>query len=76
MLHGNSSPRAIGDRRESNARVGRRLVIDHGTGVVIGETAEIDDDVTLYQGVTLAALRHRRFRQSVSVKRHPTLRPA
>ena len=35
------------------AKIGRRFFIDHGTGVVIGETAEIGDDVTLYQGVTL-----------------------
>src|SRR5579863_9090328 len=35
------------------ATIGRRLFIDHGTGVVIGETAVIGDDVTLYQGVTL-----------------------
>ncbi|HWK43836.1 MAG TPA: serine O-acetyltransferase [Stellaceae bacterium] len=49
------------------ARIGRRLFIDHGMGVVIGQTAEIGDDVTLYQGVTLGgtALHHG--------KRHPTL---
>ena len=35
------------------ATIGRRLFIDHGNGVVIGETSEIGDDVTLYQGVTL-----------------------
>lgn len=35
------------------AKIGRRLVIDHGTGIVIGETAEIGDDCLLYQGVTL-----------------------
>lgn len=50
------------------ARIGSRLVIDHGMGVVIGETAEIGDDVTLYQGVTLGGTSTRR------VKRHPTLR--
>ena len=38
------------------ATIGRRLFIDHGMGVVIGETTEIGDDVTLYQGVTLGAL--------------------
>ena len=37
------------------ATIGRRLVIDHGTGVVIGETTEIGDDVLIYQGVTLGA---------------------
>jgi serine O-acetyltransferase len=49
------------------AKIGRRLFIDHGMGVVIGETAEIGDDVTLYQGVTLGgtSLHHD--------KRHPTL---
>ena len=50
------------------ARIGEGLFIDHGMGVVIGETAEIGDNVTLYQGVTLGGtsrLRH---------KRHPTLR--
>lgn len=49
------------------ARIGRRLFIDHGMGVVIGETAEIGDDVTLYHGVTLGGV-------SLSPgKRHPTL---
>ncbi|MDR3660275.1 MAG: serine O-acetyltransferase [Mycobacterium sp.] len=49
------------------ARIGRRLVIDHGMGVVIGETAEIGDDVTLYHQVTLGgtSLAHG--------KRHPTI---
>lgn len=49
------------------ARIGRRFFIDHGMGVVIGETAEIGDDVTIYQGVTLGG---------VSLdpgKRHPTV---
>ncbi|MFD2261461.1 serine O-acetyltransferase [Lacibacterium aquatile] len=49
------------------ARVGRRLFIDHGMGVVIGETAEIGDNVTLYQGVTLGGT------ALEQVKRHPTL---
>jgi serine O-acetyltransferase len=49
------------------ASIGRRFFIDHGTGVVIGETAEIGDDVTLYQGVTLGGI-------SLNPgKRHPTL---
>ena len=49
------------------ARIGARFFIDHGTGVVIGETAEIGHDVTLYHGVTLGGTaRH-------SGKRHPTL---
>jgi serine O-acetyltransferase len=49
------------------ARIGRRLFIDHGMGVVIGETAEIGDDVTLYHGVTLGGTSWNRE------KRHPTL---
>lgn len=49
------------------ARIGRRLFIDHGMGVVIGETAEIGDDVTLYQGVTLGGTSLEKG------KRHPTL---
>ncbi len=49
------------------ARIGRRFFIDHGAGVVIGETAEIGDDVTLYHGVTLGGTTWR------PGKRHPTL---
>ncbi len=49
------------------AKIGRRLFIDHGVGVVIGETAEIGDDVTLYQGVTLGGTKLNRG------KRHPTI---
>ncbi len=49
------------------ATIGKRLFIDHGSGVVIGETAEIGDDVLLYQGVTLGGT------GNVHGKRHPTL---
>ncbi|MED5606839.1 MULTISPECIES: serine O-acetyltransferase [Pseudomonas] len=49
------------------ARIGRRFFIDHGMGIVIGETAEIGDDVTLYQGVTLGGTSWNKG------KRHPTL---
>ena len=49
------------------AKVGRRLFIDHGMGVVIGETAEIGNDVTFYQGVSLAGTSRER------IKRHPTI---
>ena len=49
------------------ATIGKRLFIDHGMGVVIGETAEIGDDVTLYQGVTLGTT------STAKGKRHPTL---
>jgi serine O-acetyltransferase len=53
------------------ANIGRRLFIDHGMGVVIGETAEIGDDCTLYQGVTLGGIAPRRGEHGQ--KRHPTL---
>ena len=49
------------------ATIGRRVFIDHGMGVVIGETAEIGDDCTLYHGVTLGGVKWEK------VKRHPTL---
>ena len=49
------------------ARIGRRFFIDHGMGVVIGETAEIGDDCTLYHGVTLGGTSWKKG------KRHPTL---
>jgi serine O-acetyltransferase len=49
------------------ARIGRRFFIDHGAGVVVGETAEIGDDVTLYHGVTLGGTTWNKG------KRHPTL---
>jgi serine O-acetyltransferase len=49
------------------ARIGRRFFIDHGMGVVIGETAEVGDDVTLYHGVTLGGTTWNKG------KRHPTL---
>jgi len=50
------------------ATLGRRVFIDHGAGVVVGETAVVGDDVTLYQGVTLGGTGHERG------KRHPTVR--
>ena len=50
------------------ATIGRRLFVDHGMGCVIGETAEIGDDVTLYQGVTLGGVALEKE------KRHPTLK--
>ncbi len=50
------------------ATIGRRLVIDHGTGIVIGETAEIGDDVLIYQGVTLGGT------GKDEGKRHPTVK--
>jgi serine O-acetyltransferase len=56
------------------ATIGRRLFIDHGMGVVIGETAEIGDDVMLYQGVTLGGISPSIDSASqVNRKRHPTI---
>lgn len=49
------------------AKLGRRVTIDHGMGIVIGETAEVGDDVLIYQGVTLG---NNRFQRG---KRHPTI---
>jgi serine O-acetyltransferase len=49
------------------AKLGRRVVIDHGMGVVIGETAIVGDDVLIYHGVTLGGKINDR------VKRHPTI---
>ena len=59
--------RMTGIEIHPGAKIGRRFVIDHGTGVVIGETAEIGDDVLLYQGVTLGGTGKDKG------KRHPTI---
>ena len=59
--------RKTGIEIHPGATIGRRLFIDHGSGVVIGETAEIGDDVTIYQGVTLGGTG-----KDVG-KRHPTI---
>ena len=56
------------------ATIGDYFFIDHGTGVVIGETTEIGCNVKLYQGVTLGALSTRQGQQLANVKRHPTIR--
>lgn len=58
---------ATGVEIHPGARLGRRFFIDHGMGVVIGETAEVGDDVMLYHGVTLGG------RSMHPVKRHPTV---
>lgn len=58
------------------ATIGRRFFIDHGTGVVIGETTEIGDDVKVYQGVTLGALSFPKTADGQVIKggkRHPTI---
>ena len=57
----------------SGATIGKYFFIDHGTGVVIGETTVIGDRVKLYQGVTLGALSTRSGQQLRDVKRHPTI---
>lgn len=59
--------RKTGIEIHPGATIGKRFVIDHGTGIVIGETAEIGDDVLLYQGVTLGGTG-----KDVG-KRHPTV---
>jgi len=74
-------PRIITERAHSDtgidihpgARIGHSFFIDHGTGVVIGETSEIGDRVRIYQGVTLGALSPRLGQSIRGVKRHPTL---
>lgn len=58
------------------AKIGKNFFIDHGTGVVIGETTEIGDNVKIYQGVTLGALsfpRDERGKIVKGLKRHPTV---
>src|ERR1700681_4456056 len=57
----------IGIEIHPGAKIGRRLFIDHGVGVVIGETAIVGEDVTLYQGVTLGGTGKEQG------KRHPTI---
>ncbi len=59
--------RKTGIEIHPGATIGKRLVIDHGTGIVIGETAEIGDDVLIYQGVTLGGT------GKDTGKRHPTV---
>ena len=61
------SRRKTGIEIHPGATIGRRFVIDHGMGVVIGETAEIGDDVLIYQGVTLGGT------GKDTGKRHPTI---
>lgn len=65
---------ATGIEIHPGATIGRRLFIDHGMGVVIGETAEIGDDVTLYHGVTLGGVAPSlNSAAQVDRKRHPTI---
>lgn len=55
------------------ANIGEYFFIDHGTGIVIGETTDIGNNVKIYQGVTLGALSTRKGQQLSGVKRHPTI---
>jgi serine O-acetyltransferase len=66
-IHSNLARWITGIEIHPGARLGRRFFIDHGMGVVIGETAEIGDDVTMYHGVTLGGTSWNKG------KRHPTL---
>lgn len=77
-------PRLIGERAHAltgidihpGAQIGSHFFIDHGSGVVIGETAIIGDNVTLYQGVTLGAIRFQRDPSGIVIKgqpRHPII---
>lgn len=58
----------------AGASIGKGFFIDHGTGIVIGETAIIGDNCKLYQGVTLGALSLNKGRGLIGVKRHPTIK--
>ena len=55
------------------AKIGRRFCIDHGTGIVIGETCEIGNNVKIYQGVTLGALSTKGGQDWKGMKRHPKI---
>ena len=57
----------------AGAKIGKNFLIDHGTGVVIGETAEIGDNCRIYQGVTVGALSIKPGGGSRGEKRHPTI---
>jgi serine O-acetyltransferase len=58
-----------------NAKIGKNLFIDHGMGVVIGETSEIGDNVTIYHGVTLGGISPSiKSDEQRNIKRHPTLK--
>ena len=66
-----SAHRVTGIDIHPGATIGRAIAIDHGTGIVIGETSVIGDRVRLYQGVTLGALSVRK--SLASTRRHPTI---
>ena len=62
---------AIGTDIHPGAQIGNSFFIDHGTGIVIGETTIIKDNVTIFQGVTLGGIQVKK--NMSSVKRHPTI---
>jgi serine O-acetyltransferase len=66
-IYSNRNRRLTGIEIHPGAQIGRRCFIDHGMGVVIGETAVIGDDVMMYHGVTLGG------RTLAKIKRHPTI---
>lgn len=66
-MYANRNRRLTGIEIHPGAQIGRRCFIDHGMGVVIGETAVIGDDVMMYHGVTLGG------RTLAKIKRHPTI---
>ena len=66
-MFGNIARLCTGIEIHPGATIGRRFVIDHGTGIVIGETAIIGNDVLMYHGVTLGGVINK------PVKRHPTI---
>ncbi len=56
------------------ATIGKNFFIDHGTGIVIGETTQIGDNVKIYQGVTLGAISLKKGQELKGSKRHPTIK--
>ncbi|MEJ2080055.1 MAG: serine acetyltransferase [Acidobacteriota bacterium] len=73
-IMGEYAHRKTGIDIHPGATIGERFFIDHGTGVVVGETTEIGDNVTLYQGVTLGALSFKEGADAMrNRKRHPTI---
>jgi serine O-acetyltransferase len=72
-IMGEWAHQATGIDIHPGAQIGCHFFIDHGTGVVVGETCEIGNRVKLYHGVTLGAFSNRHGRDDVGRKRHPTI---
>jgi serine O-acetyltransferase len=73
-MMGEYAHRKTGIDIHPGAKIGKSFFIDHGTGVVIGETSEIGDNVIIYQGVTLGALSFKEGADAMrGKKRHPTI---